>query len=91
MIDVKLTKSEDPYEFDVIVGERGTETRHRVTMTDSTYRKLSGEQAAPERVIEAAFEFLLDHEPKESIFQGFDVTVISRYFPTFEREIADYL
>ncbi len=91
MIDVKLTKSGDPYEFDVTVRERGTETRHRVTMADATYHQLAGERATPERVIEAAFEFLLDHEPKESILSGFDVSVISRYFPTFEQELAGYL
>jgi hypothetical protein len=91
MIDVKLTKSGDPYEFDVTVREQGTETRHRVTMAEPTYRKLAGDQATAERVIEAAFEFLLDHEPKESILRGFDVTVISRYFPSFEKDIAGYL
>ncbi len=54
-------------------------------MQDSTYRKLAGQEASPERVIEAAFEFLLDREPKESILSSFDVTVISRYFPIFEQ------
>ncbi len=85
MIDVKLTKSEDPSEFDVTVQEGSSQTRHRVTMKDSTYRKLAGQEASPERVIEAAFEFLLDREPKESILSSFDVTVISRYFPSFEQ------
>jgi hypothetical protein len=41
--------------------------------------------------IEAAFRFLLDREPKESILGRFDVTVISRYFPEFERELRRYL
>jgi len=91
MIDVKLTKSDDPYEFNVTVRERGTETRHRVTMADATYSQLAGERATPERVIEAAFEFLLEREPKESILSSFDVTVISRYFPSFEEEITNYL
>ena len=91
MIDVALKKSDDPYAFEVKVAERGTETRHRVTMTDATYQKLARENASPERVIEAAFEFLLDREPKESILGSFDVNVISRYFPDFESEIADYL
>jgi hypothetical protein len=91
MIDVTLKDSGDPYAFEVRVAERGTETRHRVTMTDATYRKLVGEKASPERVVEAAFEYLLDREPKESILRSFDVNVISRYFPTFEREIAGYL
>jgi len=91
VIDVKLTKSEDPSEFDVTVQEGSSQTRHHVTMKDSTYRKLASQEASPERVIEAAFEFLLDREPKESILSSFDVTVISRYFPSFEKEIASYL
>ena len=33
----------------------------------------------------------LDREPKESILAHFDVTVIRRYFPEFEREIGRYL
>ena len=44
-----------------------------------------------ERCLEAAFRFLLDREPKESILGRFDVTVISRYFPEFERELPHYL
>ena len=45
----------------------------------------------PEQCIKAAFEFLLDREPKESILLRFDITVISRYFPEFERELPGYL
>ena len=48
-------------------------------------------QAPPERYLEAAFRFLLDREPKESILRRFDVTAISRYFPEFEREMPQYL
>jgi hypothetical protein len=46
---------------------------------------------SPERCIEAAFRFLLDREPKEAILRRFDVTVISSYFPEFERELPHYL
>ena len=45
----------------------------------------------PEQCIEAAFRFLLDREPQESILQSFDITVISRYFSEFERELPRYL
>jgi len=45
----------------------------------------------PERCIEAAFQFLLDREPKESILRRFDITVICRYFPEFEHELPSYL
>ena len=40
---------------------------------------------------EAAFRFLLDREAKEQILAHFDITVISRYFPEFERELPRYL
>ena len=36
----------------------------------------------------ASFEFLLAHEPKESILREFDIEVISRYFPEYPREIS---
>jgi hypothetical protein len=35
------------------------------------------------------FAFLLEREPTESILSSFDVGVIGRYFPEFERVIAD--
>jgi hypothetical protein len=34
---------------------------------------------------------LLDREPKESILGRFDVAVISRYFPEFDRDLPHYL
>ncbi len=91
MISVTRVSDPDPFEFDVTVSEGGSETRHRVTMKESTYDSLTGGEATPERCVEAAFEFLLDREPKESILSSFDVTVISRYFPEFEDRISDYL
>jgi hypothetical protein len=59
-------------------------------MDKATHDQLGGGHD-PERVIAAAFAFLLDREPKESILPRFDVTVISRYFPEFETELPDYL
>jgi hypothetical protein len=53
--------------------------------------RLTAGKHTPERCLEAAFRFLLDRETKESILRRFDVTVISRYFPKFERELPRYL
>ncbi len=36
----------------------------------------------------SSFGFLLEREPKESILGTFDLRVIGRYFPDYEREIA---
>ena len=91
MIEVRRTGEGDPLAFEVIVREGESETRHEVTMSLATYERLTAGEHAPERCIEAAFRFLLDREPKESILHRFDVTVISRYFPEFERELPRYL
>jgi len=87
MIDVKRLGEGDPFKFDIVVREGKGETRHQVTMAQATYDQLTAGMYAPEHCLEAAFRFLLDREPKESILERFDVTVISRYFPEFEQEL----
>ncbi len=91
MIEVRRTEDGDPLGFGVVVREGKGETRHQVTMSRKTCERLTGGKHAPERLIEAAFFFLLDREPKESILGRFDVTLIARYFPEFERELPKYL
>jgi hypothetical protein len=91
MISVTRQSGDDPLSFDVVVGdERGT-TRHQVTMANDLYQRLTQGKCAPEICIEAAFRFLLDREPKESILRRFDAGVIAQYFPEFERELPRYL
>ena len=85
MIQVRRTAERDPFIFEVVVREGKGETRHHVTM-----ERLTAGKHTPERCLEAAFRFLLDREPKESILRRFDVTAISRYFPEFEREMPRY-
>jgi hypothetical protein len=89
-IDVETISSADPFEFRVTVRKGRGSTEHHVTMSTATHRKLGG-NAAPEELIRAAFAFLLDREPKESILSRFDVTVIGHYFPEFERQLPKYL
>lgn len=91
MIEVKRTGDGDPLEFEVVVRAGNGESRHRVTMTKQTCERLTAGRHTPERCLEAAFRFLLDRESKESILARFDVTVISRYVPEFERELPRYL
>jgi hypothetical protein len=91
MIEVKRITGGDPLLFEVIVREGLATTRHTVSMSQDTCSRLTAGKYPPERCLEAAFRFLLDREPKESILQSFDVTVISRYFPEFEHELPRYL
>ena len=91
MIKVEQTSEGDPLEFEVIVSAGTGETRHHVTMARDTCKRLTMDMHTPDDCIKAAFKFLLDREPKESILRRFDITVISRYFPEFERELPRYL
>lgn len=91
MIEVRRTDDGQPVTFQVIVREGAGETRHQVTVSREDCARLTRGEHEPERLIEAAFRFLLDREAKESILGRFDLTVISRYFPEFERELPRYL
>jgi hypothetical protein len=77
--------------FEVLVRDAEGESRHKVTMTQSAYEKLSGGKYAPETCVEAAFRFLLDREPKGAILSDFSIAVISKYFPEFEQTLPSYL
>ncbi|WP_244430851.1 hypothetical protein [Methylocystis sp. ATCC 49242] len=88
-ISVLRVSGGDPMSFDVTVREANGETRHRVTLSQDDLARLAGEANA-EAMIEASFRFLLDREPKEMILPRFDVSVISRYFPDFEKTLPAY-
>ncbi|HXF15054.1 MAG TPA: hypothetical protein VN517_18015, partial [Terriglobales bacterium] len=83
-IEVKNT-GENTYAVRVIQGK--SESTHRVTLEDKDYTRLTDGNVTPEELIRRSFEFLLEHESKESILESFDLMVISRYFPQYEREI----
>jgi hypothetical protein len=73
--------------FAVDIEDAGGATHHEVTASPGDVARLSRSGETPEALIERCFAFLLEREPKESILRQFDVSVISRYFPEFERLI----
>lgn len=89
-IEVRRIGDGDPMAFAVVVREGKSETRHEATLSRAHLARLAP-NASAESAIDAAFRFLLDREPKESILARFDVSVISRYFPQFETRLPDYL
>jgi hypothetical protein len=86
-IDVRTTPEGEGWTFRVAVSEGNSQTSHRVNMTRNTYQRLTSEACTPEELVRRSFEFLLEREPKEFILREFEITVISRYFPDYEREI----
>ena len=77
----------DNSKFRVRVMEAGSETTHDVTVSPNDYTRLTNGKIEPEELVRRSFEFLLEREPKESILTRFDLSVIGRYFPEYEREI----
>lgn len=91
MAEIDVTKTNDQYEFQVTVQEGSSQTRHRVTLSKATYDRLTGGNVSPETLVQESFRFLLEREPKESILRSFDLSVISKYFPAYERVIKKRL
>jgi hypothetical protein len=81
----------DASHFRVRVIESGSESTHQVTLDPKDYARLAGAAVEPQELIRKSFQFLLEREPKESILSRFDLSVISRYFPEYEREIKKRL
>ncbi len=91
MINVQQISTGDPLQFTVVVRDDAGETTHSVSMSTTLFRKLARGRVSEAGFVQAAFEFLLERESKESILRSFDVAVISRYFPEFEGAIGSYL
>ncbi|HEY8125401.1 MAG TPA: hypothetical protein VIF88_08290 [Methylocystis sp.] len=89
-IDARMIEDGDPLVFEVKVRDAASETLHGVTLSRQDLKRLSKGVDA-ERLVDAAFRFLLDRESKESILARFDLSVISRYFPDFEQKLPHYL
>jgi hypothetical protein len=68
--------------YDVMVDDGGGTSSHEVTVWPSDVDRYAPE-STPEELLEAAFEFLLEREPKESILSRFELPVIEQYFPEF--------
>jgi hypothetical protein len=70
---------------DVADGRAGHEFQVRVSAAELA--RFAPGAADPADLVRRSFEFLLEREPLGSILRSFDLSVISRYFPEYEREI----
>jgi hypothetical protein len=62
-------------------------TSHTVSVPAGFPGSLGRGHVAPEELVRASFEFLLEHEPASSILREFSLDIISRYFPDYPVEI----
>ncbi|HET6380604.1 MAG TPA: hypothetical protein VFH63_06160 [candidate division Zixibacteria bacterium] len=87
-IDVACRPTDGGWTCDVRVGDDPGATRHEVTVEASVLERLAPGAVDPAALVRASFAFLLEREPRESILRRFDLSVIGRYFPEYEREIV---
>jgi hypothetical protein len=64
-----------------------TTTMHMVTVQADYTQKLTSRNISNTELLKKSFEFLLQRESNTSILRSFDLSVIRRYFPEFEREV----
>jgi hypothetical protein len=86
-VDVRCGRDGDRWLCLVRVREGAFATEHRVTVVPADVVRLDPTAADPERLVRAAFAFLLEREPASSILRSFDLPVIGRYFPGWEADV----
>lgn len=72
--------------FEVVV-EAASRTVHQVRV-DPDYAARIAPDLELSELVRRSFEFLLEREPNTSILRSFDLPVIARYFPEYERVIG---
>lgn len=88
MADIQV-KALGENRYEVMVQGR-TPTTHVVTAPADYAAKLTNGAVSTETLVEKSFEFLLEREPNTSILRSFELSVIGRYFPDYERTIKTY-
>lgn len=83
-IDVK-EQSENIF---IVTIHAGNTTQHEVSVDELYAQKLTDGKISTIDLVKKSFEFLLERESNSSILRRFDLSVISRYFPEYEREIS---
>lgn len=82
-IDVRCEPADDGWSCAVDLGV----TRHDVRVARADLERLAPGATDPTDLVRRSFAFLLEREPPTSILRSFDLPVIGRYFPEYERLI----
>jgi hypothetical protein len=90
-VDVRCGRDGPGWLCLVRVREGPFATEHRVTVAPGDLERLDPGATDPERLVRAAFDFLLEREPPSSILRSFDLPVIGRYFSGWEEDVRGRL
>ena len=87
MAEIKVLQI-DETTFQVTVTNK-TMTTHEVKVQADYALKLTAGKITTGLLIKKSFEFLLERESNTSILRSFDLSVITQYFPEYEKIIAN--
>jgi len=75
--------------FSVGIADGRSRSRHVVTVAEADRRRLAGGRLPSAELVRRSFEFLLEREPPGSILAEFDLTVIAKYYPEYDRAMSE--
>lgn len=81
----------DGWDFLVQVEDGDGKTQHSVYVPEEYYRSISRGRVKPEELVKHSFVFLLRNESKESIMSEFELPVIQKYFPAYEKAMEVFV
>ncbi|MDQ6714114.1 MAG: hypothetical protein M3Z28_13140 [Candidatus Dormibacteraeota bacterium] len=84
LIDVHCKPAADGHQCEVDVVDQGSTTHHVVEVSTAELGRW-GRGRSAEELVRESFRFLLEREPMESILGEFKLSVITRYFPDYDR------
>ena len=85
------TEGANHWRYEVTVEDADDRLQYTVTLSWSDYDLWCKGRIPPEKVILAAFEFLLQREGAHEILPRFDCSVIRRFFPDVDTELPKLL
>lgn len=93
MADIEIvteTEQANGWLYHVRVFDGGKKHEYQATLSWADYDLWCRGRIAPQKVVHAAFLFLLAHEPASEILEQFDCAIIRRYFPKVDQQISRY-
>jgi hypothetical protein len=87
-VDIRCVAGVGGWDCHVAVTEDGSQTTHEVRVPAADLARLAPGAADPHELVARSFRFLLARERKEAILKRFDLGLIGRYFPEYDREIG---
>jgi hypothetical protein len=88
-IDVDCTPEGTGWRCLVVVTTGATRTAHLVDIAEADLARLDPDASEPDRLVRAAFDFLLEREPSTAILREFELPEIGRYFPEYEATLRE--